>query len=448
MSAPPITTPGSRSSATSRPPATSPRRSRSWPRGSSGATGSRPCSASPGRASRPPSPGPSSRCSGPTLVIAPNKSLAAQLANEFREFFPKNRVEYFVSYYDYYQPEAYIASSDTYIEKDSSVNDEIDRLRHCRHVGPPDPTRRDRGGLGVVHLRPRLTRGVRQEDPVPAGGRDGRPAHDAPPARRHAATSATTSTSCGASSGSGATPSRCTRRTRSTPCASRCSATRSSASPAPIRSPASCSATSPRSRCSRRRTTSPARSGSAKAVERIEHELQQQLARFEKEGKLLEAQRLRMRIQYDLEMMQEVGYCNGIENYSAPIDGRCPGPAAPHPPRLLPEGLPARHRRVARDGAAAARPVRGRPVPQGDAHRSRVPAPVGRRQPAAALRRVLRAHQPVRLPVGHAVRLRDRAVLPGRRADRAAHRSDRPRDHREADEGPDRRPHGGRSPSG
>src|SRR4051794_39266790 len=66
----------------------------------------------------------------PTLVIAPNKSLAAQLANEYREFFPKNRVEYFVSYYDYYQPEAYMPTTDTYIEKDSSVNDEIDRLRH------------------------------------------------------------------------------------------------------------------------------------------------------------------------------------------------------------------------------------------------------------------------------------------------------------------------------
>src|SRR6476469_9519890 len=66
----------------------------------------------------------------PTLVIAPNKSLAAQLANEFKEFFPHNRVEYFVSYYDYYQPEAYMPSSDTFIEKDSSVNDEIDRLRH------------------------------------------------------------------------------------------------------------------------------------------------------------------------------------------------------------------------------------------------------------------------------------------------------------------------------
>ena len=66
----------------------------------------------------------------PTLVIAPNKSLAAQLASEFRDFFPKNRVEYFVSYYDYYQPEAYIPSSDTFIEKDATVNDEIDRLRH------------------------------------------------------------------------------------------------------------------------------------------------------------------------------------------------------------------------------------------------------------------------------------------------------------------------------
>src|SRR5215211_6886073 len=71
----------------------------------------------------------------PTLVIAPNKSLAAELANEFREFFPENRVEYFVSYYDYYQPEAYIPSSDTYIEKDSSVNDEIDRLRHSATSG-------------------------------------------------------------------------------------------------------------------------------------------------------------------------------------------------------------------------------------------------------------------------------------------------------------------------
>ena len=71
----------------------------------------------------------------PTLILAPNKSLAAQLAQEMREFFPNNRVEYFVSYYDYYQPEAYIAASDTYIEKDSSINDDIDRLRHSATAG-------------------------------------------------------------------------------------------------------------------------------------------------------------------------------------------------------------------------------------------------------------------------------------------------------------------------
>ena len=71
----------------------------------------------------------------PTLVLAPNKALAAQLANEFRQFFPENRVEYFVSYYDYYQPEAYIAQTDTYIEKESTVNDEIDRLRHAATAG-------------------------------------------------------------------------------------------------------------------------------------------------------------------------------------------------------------------------------------------------------------------------------------------------------------------------
>ncbi|HEX8770623.1 MAG TPA: DEAD/DEAH box helicase family protein, partial [Acidimicrobiales bacterium] len=75
------------------------------------------------------------RVQKPTLIIAPNKSLAAQLANEFKELFPENRVEYFVSYYDYYQPEAYMPSSDTYIEKDATINDEIDRLRHSATSG-------------------------------------------------------------------------------------------------------------------------------------------------------------------------------------------------------------------------------------------------------------------------------------------------------------------------
>ena len=98
--------------------------------GSNGATGSRRSSASPARGSRSRSPGVIEQVQRPTIVLAPNKSLAAQLASEFRELFPKNRVEYFVSYYDYYQPEAYLPTTDTYIEKDSSINDEIDRLRH------------------------------------------------------------------------------------------------------------------------------------------------------------------------------------------------------------------------------------------------------------------------------------------------------------------------------
>ena len=102
------------------------------------------------------------RAQRPTLVLAPNKSLAAQLANELRELFPGNRVEYFVSYYDYYQPEAYMPSSDTYIEKDSSVNDEIDRLRHSATSALL--TRRDVHRRGVAcrpstgWARPRSTR--------------------------------------------------------------------------------------------------------------------------------------------------------------------------------------------------------------------------------------------------------------------------------------------------
>ena len=122
----------------------------------------------------------------PTLVIAPNKSLAAQLANEFREFFPDNRVEYFVSYYDYYQPEAYMPSSDTYIEKDSSINDEIDRLRHSATSALL--TRRDVIVVAsvVLHLRPRRPGGVQGPTARTAPGRGARPALDPAPAGRHA----------------------------------------------------------------------------------------------------------------------------------------------------------------------------------------------------------------------------------------------------------------------
>ena len=116
----------------------------------------------------------------PILIIEPNKSLAAQLSSELRDLFPKNRVEYFVSYYDYYQPEAYLPTTDTYIEKDSSINDEIDRLRHATTSSLLMRNGHDRGGLGLVHLRPRVTPRVPGPHPGP-----------------HRARSTTSATSCG-----------------------------------------------------------------------------------------------------------------------------------------------------------------------------------------------------------------------------------------------------------
>ena len=96
----------------------------------------------------------------PALVIAHNKTLAAQLCNEFREFFPENAVEYFVSYYDYYQPEAYVPQADLYIEKDSSQNDDIARLRLAATSSLMTPPRRHHRRVRLVHLRPRLAGGV------------------------------------------------------------------------------------------------------------------------------------------------------------------------------------------------------------------------------------------------------------------------------------------------
>src|SRR3954464_11551645 len=262
----------------------------------------------------------------PTLVLAPNKSLAAQLANEFREFFPKNRVEYFVSYYDYYQPEAYIPSSDTYIEKDSSVNDEIDRLRHsatsalltrndvivvasvsCIYgLGSPEEYRdhylvlhqgeeRDQRSI----LRQLVDMNYERNDMNLTRGKfrvrgdtiEIHPAYD-----EHAV---------------------------------RVELFGNEVEQITVVDPL----TGERVQTLEELIVFPASHYVAseermqKAVVRIEAELQERLAYFEREGKLLEAQRLRMRTQYDLEMMQEVGYCNGIENYSGPIDGRARGEA-------------------------------------------------------------------------------------------------------------------------
>ena len=266
------------------------------------------------------------RVQRPTLVLAPNKSLAAQLANEFREFFPDNRVEYFVSYYDYYQPEAYMAASDTYIEKDSSVNDEIDRLRHastsalltrqdvivvasvsCIYgLGSPEEYRDNMLHLSVGQeidqrgvLRKLVDMRYERNDMNLVRGKfrvrgdtiEVHPAYDEAAVRielfgdeieRIQVVDPLTGEQVAVMEELVVYP-----------------ATHYVAGDERMR----------------------------KAITRIESELQERLAWFEKEGKLLEAQRLRMRTQYDLEMMQEVGYCNGIENYSAPIDGRGPGEA-------------------------------------------------------------------------------------------------------------------------
>ena len=100
----------------------------------------------------------------PALILAPNKTLAAQLYGEFKSFFPDNAVEYFVSYYDYYQPEAYVPRSDTYIEKESTINEQIDRMRHCGHPVAAGARRRHHRRLGVLHLRHRLGRDLHGHD--------------------------------------------------------------------------------------------------------------------------------------------------------------------------------------------------------------------------------------------------------------------------------------------
>jgi len=257
-------------------------------------------------------------------VLAHNKTLAAQLVNEFRELLPNNAVEYFVSYYDYYQPEAYIPSSDTFIEKDSSINDEIDRLRHSATAALL--TRRDtivvasvsciygmgnpeeyRGNLLELHvgvdydqrsILKRLVDLQYDRNDIELGRGNFRvrgdtieiqPAYDETITRIEMF---------------GDTVERITVVDQLT------GETIQVLNEVLIFPATHYVAGDERMR---------------KAILGIEHELQLQLKQFEQEGKLLEAQRIRQRTQYDLEMMAEVGYCNGIENYSMHIDGRKPG---------------------------------------------------------------------------------------------------------------------------
>ncbi|HEY7002678.1 MAG TPA: excinuclease ABC subunit UvrB [Gaiellaceae bacterium] len=264
----------------------------------------------------------------PTLVIAHNKTLAAQLCNEFREFLPQNAVEYFVSYYDYYQPEAYVPQADLYIEKDASVNDDIDRLRHsataallarrdvvivasvsCIYgIGSPIEYEDKTVVLGVgveidrdVMLRKLVDIQYSRNDSFLGRGRfrvrgdvvEVQPAH---------MESAYRISLFG---------DEVEQITHFDPLSGEIYARLEHLAIFPATQYVTSKDTIERS------------------VGEIRHELEEQVKLFESQGKLLEAHRIRQRTEYDLEMLQELGYCNGIENYSRILDGRAPG-TAPH----------------------------------------------------------------------------------------------------------------------
>ena len=262
----------------------------------------------------------------PTLIMAPNKTLAAQLANEFRELLPHNAVEYFVSYYDYYQPEAYVPQSDTYIEKDSSVNDEVERLRHSATNSLL--TRRDVVvvasvsciyGLGTPQeYVDRMVR-LRVGDTIE---RDG--------LLRQFVTMQYTRNDQAFTRG--------TFRVRGDtveiiPQYEELAVRIEFFGDEVDRLYTLHPLTGEVVREEQEMYVFPASHYVAgpermeRAIAGIETELAEQLESFERQGKLLEAQRLRMRTTYDIEMMRQVGSCSGIENYSRHIDGRASGSA-------------------------------------------------------------------------------------------------------------------------
>ena len=265
------------------------------------------------------------RVNRPTLVLAHNKTLAAQLCSEFREFFPENAVEYFISYYDYYQPEAYIAHTDTYIEKDSSVNEEIDRLRHSAtsalferrdvivvasvsciyglgdpidyqnmvislRIGQSRPMdeilrklteiRYERNDINFTRNTFRVRGDTLEIYPAYWAGRAIRVEFFGDEVDRISEINAVTGL-----------PERILDHVAIYP-------------------------------ASHYVTT---REKMERAIREIEREMDERVKYFEERGKLLEAQRIAQRTRYDIEMMQEIGFCTGIENYSRVISGRAPG---------------------------------------------------------------------------------------------------------------------------
>ena len=264
-------------------------------------------------------------CGRPALVIAHNKTLAAQLCNEFREFFPENRVEFFVSYYDYYQPESYIPSTDTYIEKDLAINDEIDKLRHSATCSLAE--RRDVivvasvsciYGLGApeeyyrlaVSIRPGMEMSpnelmrklvsiqyarkdvdfTRSSFRVRGDTVDIFPSGNTEIVLRVEFFGDEVERVCEAEFVTGKVISELKHA---------------------VVFPASHYAVESEKL--------------KNSLVAIEEDLNREVAAFQAEGKLLEAQRLNQRTRYDIEMMREIGYCKGVENYSRYFDGRSPG---------------------------------------------------------------------------------------------------------------------------
>lgn len=276
------------------------------------------------------------RCNCPTLVLAPNKTLAAQLYGEFKELFPNNAVEYFVSYYDYYQPEAYLPSSDTFIEKDSSINDEIDKFRHsatrslltrrdviivasvsCIYgIGSPESYQemqirfREGDEVGRDEMLQRLVAIQYQRNDVDFHRGSFRvrgdtvevfPAHDDERALRIEFFGDTVDAI------SEIDPLRGVQLQKLSRCAIY---------------PASHYVAS--------------RQTLERAVEQIRLELEERIRYFNSQNMLLEAQRIEQRTFFDIEMMEEMGFCQGIENYSRHFDGR----AAGEPPYTLIDYFP------------------------------------------------------------------------------------------------------------
>ena len=268
------------------------------------------------------------RLQRPTLVLAPNKTLAAQLANEFRELLPNNAVEYFVSYYDYYQPEAYVPQTDTFIEKDSSVNDEVERLRHSATNALL--TRRDVIVVATVSCIYGL--GTPQEYidrmiHIKVGDEIERNALlrkfvDVQYKRNDIAFERGTFRVRGDTIEIIPMYEELAIRIEMFGDEIEKIMTLHPLTGEIIRDenevhifPATHYAASPETM--------------KRAIGDIQDELQIQLNAFEKQGKLLEAQRLRMRTTFDIEMMEQLGFCSGIENYSRHLDDRSPG-SAPH----------------------------------------------------------------------------------------------------------------------